>query len=54
MKVAVGSKNPVKIACVKEAFEKAFPDIAWEVEGVEVASGVADQPMSDIESILAF
>lgn len=51
MKIAVGSKNPVKIACVKEAFEKVFPDIAWEVEGVDVASGVPDQPMSDIESI---
>ncbi|MBP9816364.1 inosine/xanthosine triphosphatase [Candidatus Woesebacteria bacterium] len=51
MKIAVGSKNPVKIACVKEAFEKVFPDITWEVEGVDVASGVPDQPMSDIESI---
>ena len=51
MKIAVGSKNPVKIACVKEAFEKVFPDIAWEVEGVDVASGVPDQPMSDVESI---
>ncbi len=51
MKIAVGSKNPVKIACVKEAFEKVFPDISWDVEGVEITSGVADQPMSDIESI---
>lgn len=51
MKIAVGSKNPVKIACVKEAFEKVFPDITWKVEGVNVASGVPDQPMSDIESI---
>lgn len=51
MKVAVGSKNPVKIAAVKEAFEKVFPEEQWEVEGIEVSSGVPDQPMSDEESI---
>jgi inosine/xanthosine triphosphatase len=51
MKIAVGSKNPVKIACVKEAFDKVFPDETWEVEGVDVESGVSDQPMSDVESI---
>lgn len=52
MKVSVGSKNPVKIAAVREAFLKIFPDEPWEVVGVEVASGVSDQPMSDEESIL--
>lgn len=51
MKVAVGSKNPVKIASVKEAFEAVWPEEAWEFEGVDIASGVADQPMSDEESI---
>jgi inosine/xanthosine triphosphatase len=51
MKIAVGSKNPVKIACVQQAFEKVFPDTTWEVEGVDVVSGVSDQPMSDKESI---
>lgn len=51
MKVAVGSLNPVKIAAVKEAFEKLFPDEKWVVKGVSVNSGVSDQPMSDKESI---
>lgn len=51
MKVAVGSKNPVKIEAVKQAFEKVFPDETWEVIGIEVVSGVSDQPMSDKESI---
>ena len=51
MKVAIGSKNPVKIAAVKEAFEKVWPEKEFEFLGVEVPSGVPDQPMSDEESI---
>ncbi len=51
MKVAIGSKNPVKIASVKEAFEKVWPDNEFIFEGVDVMSGVSDQPMSDEESI---
>lgn len=49
--IAVGSKNPVKITAVKEAFEKVFPNQIIDVQGVEVHSGVSDQPMSDKESI---
>lgn len=41
----------MKIEAVKEAFEAVWPDKTWEVEGVEVKSGVANQPMSDWESI---
>ena len=51
MNVAVGSKNPVKVAGAKAAFEAVWPDKDWGVEGVDVASGVSDQPMSDEESI---
>lgn len=51
MKVAVGSKNPVKIQAVKLAFEKVFPNQKWEFEGTDVSSGVRAQPMSDEESI---
>lgn len=51
MKVAVGSLNPVKIECVKQAFEALWPAKQWQVEGVEVNSGVSDQPMSIPESI---
>lgn len=50
-KIAVGSKNPVKIQAVKQAFEKVWPDEVWHVEGTDVDSGVPDQPMSDSESI---
>jgi inosine/xanthosine triphosphatase len=50
-KVAVGSKNPVKIEAVKLAFNDVWPEIEWEVIGADVGSGVSDQPMSDRESI---
>jgi inosine/xanthosine triphosphatase len=50
-KVAVGSKNPVKIEAVRLAFNDVWPDIEWEVIGTDVKSGVSDQPMSDRESI---
>ncbi|MGH7203614.1 MAG: DUF84 family protein [Candidatus Levyibacteriota bacterium] len=49
--VAVGSENPVKIAAVKEAFEKVFPEQQFQIKGVAVQSGVSDQPMNDEESI---
>ena len=45
MKILVGSKNPVKIASVKEAFSNYFDEL--EVVGVEVDSGVSVQPVND-------
>lgn len=51
MKVAVGSKNPVKVNAVKLAFETIWPGEVWEVTGVDIKSGVSDQPMSIKESI---
>ncbi len=51
MYVAVGSLNPVKIEAVRLAFLALWPDETWRVEGVNVPSGVSDQPMSDEESI---
>lgn len=45
--VAVGSTNPTKIDPVREIFSHHFKDI--EVTGVNVSSGVRDQPMSDDE-----
>lgn len=51
LKVAVGSKNPVKIEAVKEAFQKVWTGKTFEFIGTEVLSGVPDQPMSDEESI---
>ncbi|MBD3366150.1 inosine/xanthosine triphosphatase [candidate division WWE3 bacterium] len=51
MKVIVGSKNPVKLGAVVSAFEAMFPGISFEFEGVSVASGVSDQPMSEEETL---
>lgn len=51
MRVAVGSKNKVKIEAVRLAFEALWPEKKWQVEGTDVSSGVSDQPMSDEESI---
>jgi len=45
MKILVGSKNPVKIAATKEAFEKYFEDV--EVLGYEIDSGVPAQPVRE-------
>ncbi len=44
MRVLVGSKNPVKIESVMEAFSKYFNDV--EVSGVDVGSKVSSQPMN--------
>jgi len=51
MKIAVGSTNPVKINATKLAFQKVWPKKKWEVVGLEIPSGVFEQPMSDVESI---
>jgi inosine/xanthosine triphosphatase len=51
MKIGIGSKNPVKINATKLAFQKVWPDTRWSVTGYDVPSMVADQPMSDLESI---
>ena len=50
-KVVIASKNPVKINCTKEGFEKIFPDSSFEYEGVTVPSDVSDQPMTDEETL---
>ncbi len=45
MKILVGSKNPVKISSVEDAFSKYFKNVF--VEGMEVDSGVSVQPVND-------
>ena len=50
-RVVIASKNPVKINCTKEGFEKIFPETAYEFAGVSVPSDVSDQPMSDEETL---
>lgn len=51
-KVYIGSTNPVKIACTRLAFEKAFPGEKFDFKGVEVASEVSHQPMNDEETLM--
>lgn len=45
--VVAASQNPVKQLAVREAFSQAFPLQDIKVVGVNAASGVADQPMTD-------
>lgn len=47
--VAVGSKNPVKLAAVRSALEIA--QVAAHVIGVDVASGVREQPIGYEETL---
>lgn len=49
--LVIASKNPVKIAAVKNGFEKMFPAETFSLDGVSVQSGVSDQPMSDAETL---
>lgn len=51
MKIAVGSKNPVKVEAVRLAFTAVWPEKEWEVVGIDVDSEVSNQPMSIGESI---
>ncbi len=46
MKVAVVSKNPVKINAARAAFSSVFADTNIEIVALELESGVPDQPMS--------
>lgn len=45
MKILVGSKNPVKVAAAKEAFEKYYGNC--DVLGIEVESGIPAQPINE-------
>ena len=49
-KVIVASLNPAKINAVKSAFEASFPNETFDFVGLNVASGVADQPMTNDET----
>lgn len=50
MTIAVGSTNPVKINAVTIAASETWPNV--QVEGVDVASGINEQPFSDEETRL--
>ncbi|MCB9450346.1 MAG: inosine/xanthosine triphosphatase [Anaerolineaceae bacterium] len=48
--IVVASQNPVKIAAARQGFNQLFPGETVTVTGVNVPSGVSDQPMSDAET----
>lgn len=50
LRIAVASRNPVKIGATEQAFAMVFPDEALELLPVSVESGVSDQPASDDET----
>ncbi|MFT5918085.1 MAG: inosine/xanthosine triphosphatase [Flammeovirgaceae bacterium] len=52
MKVIIASKNPVKVKATQLGFEILFPNTQWDFQGVSVPSGVADQPMTQEETLL--
>ena len=45
--VVVGSMNPIKIAAVTDAFELVYPQHHWQIMGIDVSSGVEDQPIGE-------
>jgi len=49
MKIAIGSKNQVKIAAVKNVVKHFWPDA--EIIAVDVDSGVREQPRSEDEAV---
>lgn len=51
IKVVVASKNPVKLNCSLSGFQKVFSENQILTEGVSVPSYVADQPMTDGETL---
>ncbi len=50
-KIAVASKNPVKVQAVLGGFGRMFPAESFEVYTLSVPSGVGDQPASDGEAL---
>lgn len=51
MKIIVASQNPVKIEAVKTAFFTILKHNNFEIHGINAASGVSDQPLSDSETL---
>ncbi len=50
IKIAIASHNPVKIDAVREGFSRAGIS-HQQIEAFDAPSGVADQPMSDAETL---
>jgi inosine/xanthosine triphosphatase len=51
MTVVVASTNPVKVNAAVGGLQRMFPQFAFVEKSVTVSSGVADQPLSDEETL---
>lgn len=51
MKIAIGSKNPIKIKAARQAFLSIWPDEKLELVASDVPSGVSDQPLTMEDTI---
>ena len=51
LRIIVGSKNPVKVGCTREAFSQAFGNVGL-VEGIDALSNIPAQPRSEEETLL--
>lgn len=51
MRIIVASTNPVKLQSARDGLAAIFPNEQMTIEGVSVASGVTNQPMSDGETL---
>lgn len=51
MNIIIASRNPVKIEAVRLGYAAMFPGAEFDVSGVDVPSGVSDQPMTDAETL---
>ena len=49
--VIVGSTNPVKLTAVQTGFGAMFPQECFTFRGIDVPSGVSDQPQNDAETL---
>jgi inosine/xanthosine triphosphatase len=50
-KIVLASQNPVKTRATQDAFQRMFPGEKFEIENVDVPSGVSSQPMTDKETL---
>ncbi|MEL7423786.1 MAG: inosine/xanthosine triphosphatase [Bacteroidota bacterium] len=48
--IIVASRNPVKVQAALQGFEEMFPEQGFIAEGINVPSGVSDQPIGDEET----
>jgi inosine/xanthosine triphosphatase len=52
IKLVVASQNPVKVQAASDGFRQMFPNLPIKVLSLPAASDVAEQPMTDEETLL--